>query len=111
MRKTGGVVALVAGLYGTVAAFVALIVVGGIGAAAKLDDLAVWLGWGGVLFSLIAAFLGAACIVSPSRRPARILLVNALAGAALSLPPVAICMIAAFIGGMLALREEQRLPS
>ncbi len=111
MRKAGALVALIAGLYGTVVAFLTLIVVGGIGAAARFDDFAVWLGWSGVLFSLSAALLGAACLVSPSRRPARLLLVNTLAGAVLSLTPVAICMVAAFIGGVLAVRGEQRLPS
>jgi hypothetical protein len=29
----------------------------------------------------------------------------------LSLIPVAICMIAGFVGGVLALRDEQRLPA
>jgi ABC-type transport system involved in multi-copper enzyme maturation permease subunit len=116
MRKAGGMIALFAGLYGVIAALITLIVLGGVGAGAKLDDLAICLGWCGVVFSFAAAVLGAICIFGRSSRPALLLIFNSLLGAVFGVTPVSLCMAAAFIGGLLAFvggfsRSPSRLPA
>ena len=60
MRKAGGIIALIAGIFGIFAAGITLLV-GGIGSAVQADSahLVVGLGWGGVAFSFIVIVLGA----------------------------------------------------
>ena len=102
MRKKGGLIAVVAGLYGLEAAIITLIVLGGVGPAARIRDLVVWLGWVGVISSLATIVLGTICIVTTSMRPALLLVLNTLIGALVGVTPVAIFMAPAFIGGLLA---------
>lgn len=60
MKKAGGIVGLVAGIFGVIAA-VATLFFGGLGAAveAKGAQTVVGLGWGGLAFSSATIVLGA----------------------------------------------------
>jgi hypothetical protein len=112
MRKKGGILAVVAGLYGALAATITLIVLGGIGSRARIDDLVVCLGWAGVVSSVLTIILGTICLLTTtSTRPALLLALNALVGAVLSVTPVKIFMALAFIGGLLAVLGGVSKPS
>ena len=104
MRKAGGIIALIAGVFAVIAAVVTLMI-GGTGSAlnAKGADTVVMLGWGGVAFSFLTIVLGAVCTISASRWPAVLLIVCSLAGAVLGGTLVAIFMVLAFTGGVLGL--------
>jgi membrane protein implicated in regulation of membrane protease activity len=104
MQKAGGIVALIAGIFGVLAAFVTLSV-GGLGSAFNADDAqtVVGLGWGGLIFSFLTIILGAVCISSHSRTPGMLLVGCTIAGAVLGGTLVAIFMALAFVGGILAM--------
>jgi len=104
MKKAGGIIALIAGIFGVIAAFITL-GIGGMGSALEAKDahVVVNLGWGGVVFSFLTIVLGAVCMNATSRWPGVILIVCAIAGAILGGTLVAIFMALALIGGILAL--------
>jgi len=103
MQQAGGIIALVAGIFGTLAAVITLFV-GGMGAAFEADkaDTVVWLGWGGVFFSFLTIVLGAVAMNTASRAPGLLIVVSSLAGAVLGGTLVAVCMALALTGGLLA---------
>jgi hypothetical protein len=103
MRKTGGTIAIFAGVFGVLAALLTL-VVGGVGSALQADNarLVVGLGWGGLVFSSLTIILGAVCVSARSRMPAAFLIVVALGGMVLGGTVVAICMVLALVGALLA---------
>jgi hypothetical protein len=103
MQKAGGIIALVAGIFGVMAAFFTLLI-GGMGAAfeAEGSSTVVGLGWGGVLFSFATIVLGAVAISAKSRIPGALLIISSVCGAILGGTFVAIFMVLAFIGGILA---------
>ncbi len=103
MRKAGGIIALIAGIFGILAAGFTLLA-GGVGSAVKADNaqLVVGLGWGGVAFSFIVIILGAVAMGSNSRIPGMLLVIASIAGAILGGTFVAIFMLLAFVGGVLA---------
>lgn len=84
MRKAGGIIALIAGIFGILAAGITLMV-GGVGSAFKADnaDLVVGLGWGGVGFSFVVIVLGALSVTSSSRIPGMLLILASIMGAVL----------------------------
>ena len=106
MRKAGGIVAVIAGIFGTIAAVITLSV-GGMGSAfqAQGSSTVVYLGWGGLGFSFLAIILGAVVMSTQGKTPGALLILCALAGAILGGTLVAVCMGLAFIGGILALRN------
>jgi len=103
MQKAGGIIGLVAGIFGTFAALVTFFV-GGLGAAFKADGAStvVGLGWGGLIFSFAVIVLGAIAIGAKGRIPGVLLILCSVLGAILGGTLVAICMVLAFIGGILA---------
>lgn len=103
MRKAGGIIALVAGIFGILAAGFTLLI-GGAGSAFKANNaqLVVGLGWGGVLFSFIVIVLAAVAMNSNSRTPGMLLVIASIGGAILGGTFVAIFMLLAFVGGVLA---------
>ena len=110
MRKTGGLLALIAGLYGVVAAIITLIVLGGLGSSANVDPKGVLLGWAGLGLSFLISVLGAASIRTSSQRPVFLLLLLALMGAVISETLVSLCMAAAFFSGLLATGGRVSIP-
>lgn len=109
MKKSGGIVALIAGIFGLLSAFATLFV-GGIGSAFKAEgaDTVIGLGWGGVLFSFIVIILGAVCMNATSKLPGVLLIISAVLGAILGGTLVALFMVLALVGGILALFGGQR---
>lgn len=103
MQKAGGIVALVAGIFGVMAAFFTLMV-GGMASAFEAEGAStvVGLGWGGVLFSFLTIILGAVAISAKTRTPGALLIISSVLGAVLGGTFVALFMVLAFIGGLLA---------
>ncbi len=103
MQKAGGIIGLVAGIFGVIAALATLLI-GGIGAGleAKGASTVIGLGWGGVAFSFLTIVLGAVAMGAKGKMPGVLLMMCAIAGAVLGGTLVAVCMVLALIGGLLA---------
>jgi hypothetical protein len=103
MQKTGGIIGLIAGIFGVPAAAITL-VIGGMASAFQADGAStvVGLGGGGILFSFLCIIFGAVAMGSESRIPGALLTLCAIAGAILGGTLVAVCMALAFVGGVLA---------
>lgn len=104
MSKAGGVIALIAGIFGILAAIITLLI-GGVSGAFEAEGAGtvIGLGWGGILFSFLAIIFGAIAMNAKSRIPGMLLIVCAVAGMILGGTIVAVFMLLAFIGGILAL--------
>lgn len=102
MIKTGGILAIIAGVLGLLAGFVTLFL-GGLGSAFSASGFGdvVSLGWGGILFSLLVVIYGSIAISKPKPGATGIIL-SAILGIALGGSLVAILMILALIGGIMA---------
>jgi hypothetical protein len=103
MQKAGGIIALIAGIFGIFAAGITLFV-GGVAKVAEADsaNTVVGLGWGGVLFSFAVIVLGAVAMGAKGKVPGALLMVCSILGAVLGGTLVAIFMVLAFVGGLLA---------
>lgn len=103
MQKAGGIIAIIAGVFGTMAAGVTLLF-GGLSAAFETEgaNTVIGLGWGGVLFSFATIVLGAVAIGTKSKVPGALLIVASLAGAVLGGTLVAVFMALSLIGGVVA---------
>ncbi len=103
MRKAGGIVALIAGVFGVFAAGFTLFF-GGVGSALEAEGAGtvIGLGWGGVIFSFLVIVLGAVAIGAKGRWPGILLVICSIAGALLGGTLVAIFMALAAVGGVLA---------
>lgn len=103
MKKAGGIIALIAGIFAVIAAVVTLFL-GGLGSAFNVEggSTVVGLGWGGVLFSFLVIVFGAIAIGAKGRWPGVVLIVLSIAGAILGGTIVAVFMALALIGGILA---------
>lgn len=110
MKKAGGIIALVAGIFGVFAAGFTLFF-GGVGAALEAEGAGtvIGLGWGGVAFSFLTIVLGAVAMGAKGRIPGVLLILCAIGGAILGGTLVAVFMALAAIGGILAVvgRREQ----
>lgn len=104
MQKAGGIIGLVAGIFAVIAAIVTLFI-GGVAAGFEAEgaNTVVGLGWGGILFSFLTIVLGAVAMGAKSKAPGALLMVCSIAGAVLGGTLVAVFMILAFIGGLLAI--------
>jgi len=103
MRKAGGIISLIAGVFGVIAAIVTLLI-GGMGSAFEFSgsETVVWLGLGGILFSFLVIVFGALAINAKSKVIGGLLIVFSIVGAILGGTFVAIFMVLALIGGILA---------
>ena len=111
MKKAGGILGLIGGVFGVFAAIVTLFF-GGFASAFHASGAAtvVGLGWGGLGFSFLAIILGAVCLGAESRWPAGLLIASSILGGVLGGTLVAICMILGFVGGVLAWAGTQPAP-
>jgi uncharacterized protein YecT (DUF1311 family) len=102
MSKAGGIVGLLAGIFGFFAAIITLFI-GGVGAAfhAEKAHSIVGLGWGGILFSFLAIVFAAVSLAKP-KLGGYGLIAAAVLGAFLGGTFVAVCMALAVVGGILA---------
>jgi len=103
VRKAGGTVAVIAGVFAVLAALSTLMI-GGLGAAFDAEGAGtiVGLGWGGLVFAFATIVLGAISISAESRTPGAFLIVSSVLGAILGGTLVAMFMALALIGGVLA---------
>lgn len=103
MRKSGGIVALIAGLLGFIAAVFTL-VVGGIGSNFNADagDTIIGLGWSGLLICFLIIVLGAIAMNAKTFIPGILIIVSSIFGAIYGGTLVAVLMILALVGGVLA---------
>lgn len=103
MKKAGGIIALVAGIFGTFSAMVTLLV-GGAATAfnASGAGTVVGLGWGGVCFSFLVIIFGAVAIGAKGKLPGILLIISSILGAILGGTLVAVFMVLSLIGGILA---------
>lgn len=114
MRKSGGIIALIAGIFGTIAALVTLtaggLVAGLEKASASADSTAVngtgstqivGFGLAGLLFAFLTIVLGAVALNVKSRKVGIMIIGCAIVGAITGGTFVAICMALALIGGIL----------
>jgi hypothetical protein len=103
MRKAGGIIALIGGIFGTLAAILTLFI-GGVAGAFEAEGATtvVGLGWGGIIFSFVTIVLGAVALGARSRVPGILLIICALVGAILGGTLVAVFMALALAGGVLA---------
>ena len=103
MQKASGIIALIAGIFGVLAAIVTLMI-GGIGAGLEAQGAStvVGLGWGGIGFSFLTIILSAVAMGAKGKSPGILLMLCAIAGAVLGGTLVAVCLVLALIGGLLA---------
>ena len=115
MQKAGGIIALIAGIFGFIAALVTLMA-GGLtagleGAAASLDGTAVdntasdaiaTFGLLGVLFSFLTIIFGAVAMGAKTKVTGYLLIGSSVGGIFTGGTLVAVCMVLALVGGILA---------
>jgi hypothetical protein len=107
MRRTGGLIALAAGVCGALAALITLIVAGAFPKSGVIPIRA-FLEWRGVIFSALVVGFAAACLAGKSRKPALYLLMISLAATVLSSALVSFWMAFASLGGFLAVLGAKR---
>jgi hypothetical protein len=103
LQKSGGIISLIAGVMGVLAAIVTL-AIGGVGSAFNADGASTvaFLGWGGLVFSFATIILGAVAMSAKSKKVGVFLIACAVAGAVLGGTFVAVFMVLALVGGILA---------
>ncbi len=103
MRKAGGIIGLIAGIFGVIGAIVTLAVgAGGAAFRAEGADTVVGLGWAGLLLSFLCIVLGAVAMAAKGRLPGVLLVITAIIAAIVGGAIVAVCMLLALVGGVLA---------
>jgi hypothetical protein len=107
MKKAGGLIALIAGIFAVFAAGATLLL-GGTGAAFEMKDadLILWLGVGGLVSSFAVIVLGALSMNARSRIPPAMLMAVAVIGAIVGGTFVAVFMALALVGALLALISD-----
>jgi hypothetical protein len=103
MRKSGGIIALIAGVLSLMAATFTLFV-GGVGANfnAEAGDTIILLGWGGLFVSFAIIVLGAIAMNAKTFMPGLLIIIASIFGAIYGGTLVAVLMILALVGGVLA---------
>jgi hypothetical protein len=109
MKKAGGIIAIIAGIFGVIAA-VATLLIGGMGSALGGDGATavIGLGWGGIIFSFIVIVMGAICIGTRGKAPSIILIIASVCGIVLGGTFVAVFMVLSLIAGVLVLLGVSR---
>ena len=109
MGKAGGIIGIIAGIFGFIAAIVTLLV-GGLVSAFNANGAhdVVSFGWGGVVFSFLAIVFGAVAVAKPKGAGIGLIIVSIL-GAVLGGTLVAICMALSLIGGILAIAGAKKV--
>jgi len=104
MKKSGGIIALIAGVIGFFAAIFTLFV-GGVGGAvgAAGAGTIVEFGFGGVLFSFMVIVFGAISMSATTKKPGIMLVVSAVLGAYFGGTFVAVAMALAIVGGIVSI--------
>ena len=109
MGKAGGIIGLIAGIFGILGA-AATLLFGGIGHAIGAEGAAsvVDYGWGGVAFSFLVIVFSAMAIAHV-RHAGVAIVIGSVFGMALGGWLVAICMFLALVGGVLAVIGQKKI--
>ncbi len=120
MKKAGGIVALIGGVFGTFAALLTLLAGGFVagleGASAALEGEAVDnaasslianFGIMGLIFAFATIILGAVAMGAKTKIPGILLILCAIGGAITGGTFVAVCMALTLVGGILALFQAK----
>lgn len=112
MKTAGGILGLIGGLFGVSAALFTLFF-GGVASAfhANGASTVVGLGWAGLAFAFLTIILGAVSLGATSKWPGAMLIASSILGAVLGGTVVAICMILALVGGILAMIGAKSEPT
>lgn len=104
MQKAGGIISIIAGIFGIFAAG-ATLMIGGLGATFESEgaETAIGLGWGGVLFSFLVIITGAILLGAKTKKPAIATIVFSILGMFLGGTLVAVFMLLSLLGGVLGL--------
>lgn len=107
MRKSGGIIALIAGVLSLMAATFTLFV-GGVGANfnAEAGDTIILLGWGGLFVSFAIIVLGAIAMNAKTFMPGLLIIIASIFGVIYGGTLVAVLMILALVGGILACMSD-----
>ncbi len=105
MQRAGGIIGLVAGIFGVLAAGVTLMIEG-LESELKTDNAQ-----DGALFSILVIVLGAVATSAKSKTSGALLTLAAITGAILGGTFVAIFMLLAVAGGILAMIGTRKAPS
>lgn len=102
MRTLGGTVAVTAGIFGTIAAMLTLVV--GLAGAFHAEEAAGirWSEWGALVISFATVLLGAVCLHARSVSAGLVLMMASVCGAVLGGVFVAVFMALTFAGGAVA---------
>ena len=109
MQKAGGIIALIAGIFGFIAAIITLLAGGLVAGLESVSDSGNsasreigTFGMLGIVFSFLTIIFGAIAMGAKSRISGYVLIVCAVAGAITGGTLVAICMVLALAGGIVA---------
>ena len=104
MKKAGAITAIIAGIFGVLAAVFTLFF-GGLAGAFEAEgaDTVIGLGWGGIVFSFLTIILGAIALGVEKKLIGVLIATCSIAGAILGGTIVAVCMVLSLIGGALIL--------
>lgn len=110
MGKAGGIIGLIAGIFGVLGA-AATLIFGGIGHAIGAEGASsvVGYGWGGVAFSFLVVVLSAMAIAQV-RHAGIAMVAGSILGMAFGGWLVAICMFLALVGGVFAIIGQTKRP-
>lgn len=104
MKLAGGIISLISGFIGFFAAIITLFF-GGVASAFSTEgsSTVVGLGWAGVIFSFLVLIFGANCFKAKTKIPGILVLLSAILGAVFGGAFVAVLMVLAIAGGILAI--------
>lgn len=109
MKKAGGIIALIGGIFGVFAALFTIFVGATAGAfnadGANSVDM---LGWTGLGFSFAVIVLAAICMNAETKKPGVKLIIASILGILFGGTLVAIFMVLPLIGGVLALTDSNK---
>ena len=109
MQKAGGIIALIAGIFGFIAAIITLLAGGLVAGIESISDSSNsasteigTFGLLGIVFSFLTIIFGAIAMGAKSRIVGYLLIVCAIVGAITGGTFVAVCMVLALAGGIVA---------
>lgn len=104
MNKAGGLIAVIGGVFGTLAA-VATLFIGGTGAAFEAQGFAQMLnlGWSGIAASFLSIVFGSLALNITHWIPGMLLVLTGVGGFSFGGTLVAVCMALTIVGGLIAL--------
>jgi hypothetical protein len=113
MKKAGGIIALIAGLFGTIMAFVTL-AFGGVGSALGGEgaETVIGLGWAGVFLTFAIIVFAVIAMFAKSKFPGIAIIVLSLITVIAGGTLVAIFMVLSLVGGILTVvgtAKEKRM--